>query len=310
MARLKIQLLEQRPSSEGGREGDGGCEIWEIVDAGRELVEENIIANEKRVVAKDEYEGGNEVWECSRDLSDYIHENVSLREPHINRVLELGCGHATPTAQLLTDLYNNTCKEKAAQNTSSDGTDDRKSGPHFVNEKLLVCQDLNRSVLLTSTFDVLSNIKKPSLAADCHAVRVVLLPCTWNSLLNSFLDHHLLRSTPQPSQPSPMAAVRFDLILSAETLYRPENFEIMARLLLHRLQPGSGRAIFAQKKFYFGVGGGSAPFIAFLNATFPGTFEIQTLDVLNNGRSNVRDIISISLPVGATFAGSEALSGK
>ena len=52
----------------------------------------------------------------------------------------------------------------------------------------------------------------------------------------------------------------FDLILTAETIYEPKSVTALLDLLEWCLKPNTGLVLVAAKVYYFGVGGGVAPF--------------------------------------------------
>jgi SAM-dependent methyltransferase len=80
----------------------------------------------------------------------------------------------------------------------------------------------------------------------------------------------------------------FDLVLSAETLYREEAHGTVAALLAALLRPG-GAALLAAKRFYFGVGGGTRRFMA---AAAPAAgLRCEVVAVVEDGKSNVREVL-------------------
>jgi len=57
----------------------------------------------------------------------------------------------------------------------------------------------------------------------------------------------------------------FDVILAAETIYRPESYKMMADIIAGCLKAGTGVALVAAKDYYFGLGGTAEQFIRFIN---------------------------------------------
>ncbi len=57
------------------------------------------------------------------------------------------------------------------------------------------------------------------------------------------------------------------------------------------LRPTTGQAWIAAKSYYFGVGGGTASFIRLVEKD--GTFNVKTADVINDGASNKREILTM-----------------
>ncbi|KAK9861199.1 hypothetical protein WJX84_000747 [Apatococcus fuscideae] len=86
----------------------------------------------------------------------------------------------------------------------------------------------------------------------------------------------------------------YDLVLSAETLYNLESQEILLNCLTQALCPPHGEAYLASKKFYFGVGGGTAAFRKLVRRQ--GIFECKTVANVDDGISNKREILRLSFP--------------
>lgn len=59
--------------------------------------------------------------------------------------------------------------------------------------------------------------------------------------------------------------VKFDLIVSAETLYSTANYSKLYKTFLNLLRKPRGRTLIATKSYYFGVGGGTGSFIDFVS---------------------------------------------
>ncbi|PHJ17748.1 chromosome 1 orf- related, partial [Cystoisospora suis] len=58
--------------------------------------------------------------------------------------------------------------------------------------------------------------------------------------------------------------LQFDWIVASECIYRPSNFQTLLDLLRARLKRRTGKALIAAKRYYFGIGGGSLPFLKFV----------------------------------------------
>jgi predicted nicotinamide N-methyase len=82
-------------------------------------------------------------------------------------------------------------------------------------------------------------------------------------------------------------SVNFDIILSAEVLYTEENCKKIA-FFLDQMLPFNGQAILANKRYYFGTGGGSTLFESYVNEI--GTLTVSTVSSIEDGQSNIRDI--------------------
>lgn len=58
------------------------------------------------------------------------------------------------------------------------------------------------------------------------------------------------------------------------------------------LRPTTGQAWLAAKSYYFGVGGGTSSFIRLVEKD--GTINVETVDVINDGASNKREILMLT----------------
>ncbi len=125
-------------------------------------------------------------------------------------------------------------------------------------------QDLNTDVLRAST--------SAHIHSNCPTApeegRVALLAGAW-AAQPDFLQ---AEATAQ-QLPSWASSGRFDFILSSETLYREAYFKQLLHALLAAMHPDT-QVLLATKRFYFGVGGGTRPWIEFLaNTLGPSTHE-------------------------------------
>ena len=83
---------------------------------------------------------------------------------------------------------------------------------------------------------------------------------------------------------------KFDVIVSGDTLYNVDNYDKIYNILKTYLDK-NGRAYFATKKFYYGVGGGMNQFRAYIMEK--GEFDITKVKEINTGMSNIRDILEL-----------------
>ncbi|CAE7359258.1 unnamed protein product, partial [Symbiodinium necroappetens] len=87
------------------------------------------------------------------------------------------------------------------------------------------------------------------------------------------------------------AELLYDVILASEAVYKVDFYSDLLALLEHLA--ADGRALFAGKRFYFGCGGGTASFAT----TAKGAgFHVAVAKVIEDGRSNIREILLISKP--------------
>ena len=83
---------------------------------------------------------------------------------------------------------------------------------------------------------------------------------------------------------------RFDLILSADTLYFKDTYDALIRTIktiLHR----DGVALIAAKRYYFGVGGSTADFRQVVAKH--GGLSVTTLRTIQDKTSNIREILAV-----------------
>jgi hypothetical protein len=82
---------------------------------------------------------------------------------------------------------------------------------------------------------------------------------------------------------------QFDVILSSETIYSVANYAALCGLLSRRLRP-DGVAVMANKRFYFGVGGGTR---AFASAAEAVGLRCDVVQVLEDRGSNIREVMTV-----------------
>lgn len=184
------------------------------------------------------------MWECTFDLLRYIYENIAdtaiCVRPSIS-VLELGCGQGLPGIACL--LY-------------------RRSDASLLAKTLIVFQDLNINVLYQSTipncFLTLRQFFSFTETVDILVSRCRFVFGSWENLVKQHGREPLLL-------PTETGCSGVDFILSSESLYRLEAFPALGDLIRHHLaKQRTSMAIFATKRFYFGIGGGTYPFIEFI----------------------------------------------
>jgi hypothetical protein len=218
------------------------------------------------------YGGGYKVWECSLDLVQFLLEERAVLEPILGlgagagagadadataptgSVLELGCGHGLPGAAAIS-LY----------------------GPARA-----VFSDLNEEVLADTTWGniALNGGLGPGLEGNSGAATRAAGNCRIQCVAGDW--GHLS---------SWLGSDRFDLVLSAETLYNEENCISLVQLLVLHLAR-TGVAYFATKRYYFGVGGGTEA----LGRAVKASGEALVCSVvrrIEDGSSNIRDIVQV-----------------
>lgn len=135
-------------------------------------------------------------------------------------------------------------------------------------------QDLNAGVLRELTaLTVRANVRS--------GARVALVAGPWDALLGAYVSGRL---TP------------VDMVLSSETLYRPEHYATLIALVRAALAPARGAAaLFATKRFYYGatLGGGTHQFVSECHAA---GLPARVVTSHDDGASMVRDIVRVTLP--------------
>ena len=123
---------------------------------------------------------------------------------------------------------------------------------------LFVFQDFNQNVLETVT---LPNILLNSPNANLDHLKFVY--GDWNGLIQKL---------PEKS---------FDLILTSETMYRAESYEILLKIFSHSLKTAQeARVLLAAKDYYFGLGGSVNQFI---NVAVAKGWNVQVLKHFSEG---------------------------
>ena len=220
------------------------------------------------------YEGGLKVWECSIDLCRYLQENGISIHGH---VLELGCGHGLPGCWIL--------KQACQENSTG------LSGVVFSDFNEFVLRDVTIRNILLNTSKKAKILEDQAKYASWLSRHVALAFGDWNVMSEqiSYKSNSCPECVPKDG--------KFDLILAAETTYSSSAASDTANLIARHLKADTGVALIATKRYYFGVGGGSDSLKeALSSASSAGlSFEIDTLNVYDDGSSNIRELLQVKI---------------
>uniref|UniRef100_A0A7S2L9K5 protein-histidine N-methyltransferase n=1 Tax=Leptocylindrus danicus TaxID=163516 RepID=A0A7S2L9K5_9STRA len=233
------------------------------------------------------YEGGLKVWECCVDLCRYLLNNqrdLLFQDNTVKRsnkdrisVLELGCGHGLPGCLLLKEWA------KGKYCNTSNGMQPKCH---------VLFSDFNEFVLEHVTAH---NINM-NTAVACPIMTLEQANCTlvagdWMALSQALLDQSISIDS------------KFDLILAAETTYTTASAESTAILFARHLSCPFGVGLVANKRYYFGVGGGSDVFRDAISSAGNGTscenngmkyvLHVEVVEEVDNGAGNIREILRV-----------------
>ncbi|XP_042307351.1 histidine protein methyltransferase 1 homolog [Sceloporus undulatus] len=200
------------------------------------------------------YEGGLKIWECTFDLLNYLSE-AEIQFGH-KLVLDLGCGAG---------LLGIAALKRNAEEV------------HF--------QDYNSSVIEEITLpNVLVNCAHQS-DDDGGIIELSLTHCGGKDFNLDMLSKCRLFSGEWSeftklllNSNKPLA--KYDIILTSETVYNPDYYEVLHDTLSNLLGP-NGCVYLASKAHYFGCGGGILLFTKFIEEK--NVFKSRILKVIDKG---------------------------
>ncbi|XP_034369102.1 histidine protein methyltransferase 1 homolog [Arvicanthis niloticus] len=197
------------------------------------------------------YEGGLKIWECTFDLLTYFTKaKVKFAG---QKVLDLGCGSG---------LLGITASKGGAREV------------HFQDYNSLVIDEVTLPNVVANVplQDDSNDINEPDgkrqrkSEVGQEICKCRLFSGEWAEFCKLVLSENLF--------------VKYDLILTSETIYNPDYYSTLHETFL-RLLSRNGRVILASKAHYFGVGGGVHLFQKFVEEK--GVFETRTLEVIDEG---------------------------
>ncbi|XP_065357123.1 histidine protein methyltransferase 1 homolog [Calliphora vicina] len=196
------------------------------------------------------YEGGAKIWECTDDLLKYLSENYAVDKWSKSKVLDLGCGSG---------LLGIFAFLKGAKVTFQDYNKD-------VLEKITIPNVLLNTATLKETEDEEEFYDIDRIEGNVH-----FYSGDWSKWTQMTKEQEL-----------------FDIILTSETIYNPENQQKLLNCLFDKLKP-NGVALVAAKIYYFGVGGGLRQFEQLIERDK--RFKCKTVWLSNEGVN--REIIEL-----------------
>ncbi|ETO16838.1 hypothetical protein RFI_20500 [Reticulomyxa filosa] len=234
------------------------------------------------------YEGGMKVWECSVDLCTYLISHPIFVEKQLSvskplNIAEIGCGHGLPAITLLKLLQQ------------MEGIDKTIS----VNWNVTF-QDLNVDVLKHCSLAnlLLNDIQVPGHCDDTlteggkpshkDAKQIHFVSGNWN-------DASLKDAMLQVLSPSKGDKHKYDIIVTSETIYSLDNFDIFTQLILDLLDQTYGVCLVCAKAYYFGddLGGGVQEYLSFLlnDDRFNKLVDACVVTRVDDQMSNIREIL-------------------
>lgn len=198
------------------------------------------------------YEGGLKIWECTFDLLAYFTKaQVKFAG---KKVLDLGCGSG---------LLGVTALKAGAREI------------HFQDYNSLVIDEVTLpNVVANSTLEEEENDENEPDAKRCRKSKVAQELCKCRFFSGEWSEFCKLVLS------SEKLFVKYDLILTSETIYNPDYYSALHQAF-HRLLGENGRVLLASKAHYFGVGGGVHLFQKFVEER--DVFETRTLKIIDEG---------------------------
>ena len=285
------------------------------------------------------YEGGLKLWECAIDLTAFLSQLPEAEQSQCIRggtVLEAGCGHALPgiyalqsgarcvhfqdynsealEAATVPNIILNCCQEEGPDLGRAGKEEDKKEQRQQQQQGACGGGEVARGVCCQRLWE--------TMKSEGGSVRL------FNGDWDTFTDLVTVASSGDAAAAGPEEEEGdegsgassdvgggggvYDLILSSDTLYSSQSQEKLLRLLQRTMRYPAGRAYFAAKSYYFGVGGGTKMFADLLRRAEPtigsgataaagstsvpagSKLEVQQVWKCEDGSSNVREILEVT----------------
>ncbi|XP_008823119.1 histidine protein methyltransferase 1 homolog [Nannospalax galili] len=196
------------------------------------------------------YEGGLKIWECTFDLLAYFTKaEVKFAG---QKVLDLGCGSG---------LLGITAFKGGAREI------------HFQDYNSLVIDEVTLPNVIANfpSEDDGNDVNEPE-GKRCRTSTVAQEICKCRFFSGEWSEFCKLIGSEE-------LFVKYDLILTSETIYNPDYYSTLHQTFL-RLLGKKGRVLLASKAHYFGVGGGVHLFRKFVEEK--DVFETRTLEIIDD----------------------------
>ncbi|KAM9330555.1 histidine protein methyltransferase 1 homolog [Gastrophryne carolinensis] len=217
---------------------------------GENIIRKSVTANSDLISGV--YEGGMKVWECTFDLISYFEDKDISFEG--KTVLDLGCG----AGLLGISALKRKAKEVHFQDYNSTVIEEITIPNTLVN-----CDsgDVNAGEAEEPTAKRKRKSEKGDLLSKCR-----FFSGEWVRFKKLMQDQ--------------MPPVKYDVILTSETIYNPSYYSALQDLFQHLLA-SNGNVYLASKSHYFGVGGGVHLFETFIKEG--SLFHIRPLKTYDDG---------------------------
>lgn len=238
---------------------------------GKASVELGILIGEtSEDLRKNVYEGGLKSWECSIDLVDTLSEESSLLED-FDCILELGCGTSLPTEYIFACYLQGNLNRgfRVILSDYNKSVLRLVTVPNLIitwaksvltNELWVQLQQSNDDTIPVKNDELLLTPQLlEAFYKDLQArnISIILISGSWGRLFSNLIS-------------SEMTADKGILLLTAETIYQPDNLPVVADTVLNVILSKKStriKALVAAKDIYFGVGGSIIEFEKYLNET-------------------------------------------
>lgn len=267
---LNETVLEQTIAEKDDHEQIHNETVLEQKVADRDDLEQIRGLQQKSDLVSGVYEGGLKVWECTYDLLELFDRDSETFGDKL--VLDLGCGAGLlgmlalrrGARQVHFQDYNSTVIEQLTMPTATLNCDDEDDSD---TEEHGTAPNKSHGADNDDDDDDESKVeepprKKPALDPPPLAAlsKCRFFSGDWRSFLSL-----LLKEAPP---------LKYDLILTSETIYNTEHYSSLHETLQKLLAP-HGRVYLATKSHYFGVGGGLHLFETFVKKM--GVFSVDRL---------------------------------